>query len=77
MVEENRLKFEYRSGDFVGFLTRESSLEKYLQKYEFVQISNISNVTEQLVDQDSLIYLKKNTDTHIVAHIVEEVSISL
>jgi hypothetical protein len=49
--EGNRILFNHKDGDLIGFMVQEPVFEGLLQKYEFVQIANISNILEPIADK--------------------------
>lgn len=54
------MKFEYSGGDLVGYLMKDPNIDKFLQKYEYIQFANILNISEEIADKESLIYLNSH-----------------
>lgn len=70
-MENTRVKFEYSSGDFIGYLMKDPHVDKFLQKYEYIQFANISNIAEEIVEKESLLYLSSHPEVSIIAHATE------
>lgn len=49
--------FNEEDGDLIGFMMQDPILLGLFQKYEFVQMANVSNILEGVADREALGYL--------------------
>jgi hypothetical protein len=47
---------------------KDPPIDKFLQKYEYIQFANISNFSEEIAEKESLIYLNTHPEISIIAH---------
>jgi hypothetical protein len=52
-------------------------LEGLLQKYEFMQIANISNILEPLAEREALAYLAEHMEIDVIAPVIMKVNAML
>lgn len=50
---------------------KDPHVDKFLQKYEYIQFANISNIAEEIVEKESLLYLNSHPEVSIIAHATE------
>lgn len=47
---------------------KDPHINKFLQRYEYIQFANISNISEDIAEKESLIYLNTHPEISIIAH---------
>lgn len=49
---------------------------RLIEKYQFIQIANIRNLTEEIAEKESFFFLQFHPQISIVAHATEEVQLA-